>query len=348
MDREESKKTSDRERDLHERLAAEGRFSGGPRPFGYEPDGVTLVEKEAELVRRAACRFLAGEALYAICRDWNDAGIPTAYGGEWQPTSLRRLLRSPRLAGLRQRGTDDETGMPVIVGPAVWKPILDRATWERVEAKLRPTRLRQRPNRYLLSGVIRCGRCGSRMYGNAPKSKGVLMPARYACLAQPGRPSCGSCAVMVAAVDERVVSKLLDYIQSPAWAKVLRRDRGINRDSDRAEVDLVDAETRLLELAEEFGAGQLSRAQWLAMKKGAERRLEAAKAKVVSVQRQAVVTELDDVDTLRDRWPKMSQNRRRAVIAAVVESVTVAPVGKGWRRREGQANANRVSIAWRA
>jgi DNA invertase Pin-like site-specific DNA recombinase len=345
MDREESRKTSDRLNIAFERMAVAGKPHGGARPFGYASDQVTVVEEEADLLRRAARRILAGEAIYAICREWNEAGVRTSFGREWQPTTLRRVLSAPRLAGLRQHGTDDE-GVRVIIGPAVWEPILDRATWERIEAKLRPKPTRQRASTYLLTGVIHCV-CGYRMYGNAPVSKGVLKPARYACLAQPGRPGCGRTAVMAAPVEEAVIAEMLHTATSKDFAKVLRRDRGTNVGNDRAEADLVDAETRLLELAEEYGAGQLRRGEWLAMKRGAETRLEAARAKVTSVQRQALIEELDDVDTLADRFPKMTFDRQRVVIAAVIESVVVNPVGKGWRR-SGASIMDRVTIIPRA
>ena len=260
MDREESRKTSDRLLIAFERLAAEGKPKGGMRPFGYEDDHITIVETEAELLRSAARRILAGEAVNTICHEWNAAGIRSTTGHEWQSTTLRRVLVSPRVAGLRQHGIDDN-GVEIVVGPAIWPPILDRATWERVAVKFRPKpnrHTRQRGAKTLLVGVIRC-ECGNAMYGNAPVSKGVLKPMRYACLSGPGRPGCGRVAVTAAPIEEAVVDAMLHTVTSKDFAKVLRRDRGATLGDDRAEAELVDAETRLLELAEAFGAGQISR-----------------------------------------------------------------------------------------
>jgi site-specific DNA recombinase len=64
--RAESEHKSERIRRQREQAAAAGRFHGGRRSFGYEADGVTVVEAEAVLIREAASRFLAGESLRAI------------------------------------------------------------------------------------------------------------------------------------------------------------------------------------------------------------------------------------------------------------------------------------------
>jgi hypothetical protein len=33
--------------------------------------------------------------------DWNERGVKTAGGGKWQGSVLRRVLMSPRIAGLK-------------------------------------------------------------------------------------------------------------------------------------------------------------------------------------------------------------------------------------------------------
>src|SRR5688572_8968029 len=53
-------------------LARNGRPSGGgSRPFGFEPDRVTVRESEAQIIRELADRLLAGETLRALATDLN-------------------------------------------------------------------------------------------------------------------------------------------------------------------------------------------------------------------------------------------------------------------------------------
>ena len=61
------------------------------------------------------------------------------------------------------------------------------------------------------------------------------------------------------------------------------------------------------------------------------------------MHRQAHIVELDDVDTLADRWEDLSDERKRVVLAAIIDKVTVFGVGKGWRRK-GADITDRVKI----
>jgi hypothetical protein len=67
---------------------------------------------------------LRGESLRSIAMDWNERGVKTVGGGMWQGSMIRRVLMSPRIAGLK-----DHRGE--IVGEATWPAIIDRATHDR-------------------------------------------------------------------------------------------------------------------------------------------------------------------------------------------------------------------------
>jgi DNA invertase Pin-like site-specific DNA recombinase len=159
----------------HKELADRGQYHGGPKPFGYQGPikgengfvlnkgriGKAILEEEAMVIRDAARRILRGESLRSLVIDLNHRGIPAPRGGLWTRRTLKVVLTHPRVAGLRQH-----QGM--IVGRAVWPPILDHETWQRVRlVLLSPDRGRARStNRpYLLIGVIHCGKCGKRLVG---------------------------------------------------------------------------------------------------------------------------------------------------------------------------------------
>ena len=122
----ESKLRSDRVKAAVQRNAEAGRRTGGgSRPFGYKIIyhdlgegarrryriiGEELEPAEAEAIQEAATRVLRGESLRSIAFDFNKRGIKPAGGkrnGEskidkWQGSTLRRVLISPRIAGLRE------------------------------------------------------------------------------------------------------------------------------------------------------------------------------------------------------------------------------------------------------
>jgi recombinase len=129
------------------------RTGGGSRPFGYKINrqdlgegaprrwrivGEELEPAEADAVREAVSRVLRGESLRSIAFDFNKRGIKP--GGEkkngeskidkWQGSTLRRVLLSPRIAGLREHNGE-------VVGKAVWPAIIDEATHDRLVGLLK-------------------------------------------------------------------------------------------------------------------------------------------------------------------------------------------------------------------
>ena len=134
------------------------------RLYGYQYDktakNLVIVDSEAESVREAVRRVLAGETVYSLVRDFNRRGVPTISGALWSSTTMHNLLRSARIAGLRSHH-----GEVVAVGQ--WEPIITPEEHERllaVTAK-RPGRTRNgRPARFrswgsccVASAASRCG-----------------------------------------------------------------------------------------------------------------------------------------------------------------------------------------------
>ena len=117
--RHESEVKSERIRaKVHENAEA-GRFHGGSRPYGYvnSAKGALKIEPaEAKQIRYMARRLREGGALRAIAAELTAKGVPTNRGfSQWRFPSVRRILRNPAIAGLRQHRGE-------IVGQAAWPP----------------------------------------------------------------------------------------------------------------------------------------------------------------------------------------------------------------------------------
>lgn len=76
-----------------------------------------MNEAEAEILRQAVARFLAGESWRSSCVWLNDEGVQTTAGGSWQTMTLNAILKSARIAGLRQH-------KGVVVADAQWPGII--------------------------------------------------------------------------------------------------------------------------------------------------------------------------------------------------------------------------------
>jgi DNA invertase Pin-like site-specific DNA recombinase len=162
--------TSRRVLDAEVDRAAAGLPHTGTRSYGYTPDAMEIIEEEAEVVREVYRRYLKGVAMNKIADDLNARGVPTTKGKAWTIATIRSLLDSHQIAGIRVfRGQE--------LGPGVWPAIVTEAQF-RAAQKRRGTRetipAARRRRFYTLRGVLTCKRCAVSMGGsfaNAPGYK---------------------------------------------------------------------------------------------------------------------------------------------------------------------------------
>lgn len=151
-DAEEVEEMSERLRDEVVQRAAQGRYHGGRKGYGF--DGADVVEAEAAQIRAWAARLVAGGSLHSIARELNEDGVPAAWGGRWHPGVIRRILLNPRVGGLR-----------ILHGaeyPAPNPPIVPVETWRAVERVLTEPgrRLNESTARkHIGAGLFFCERC---------------------------------------------------------------------------------------------------------------------------------------------------------------------------------------------
>lgn len=196
--RDESEAKAERLQAMHADLARQGKWSGGTRPFGYEPDGsgsLTVVDDESAIIHEASRRVLKGEWLGSIARDLNQRGVPTVRGADWRVETLRRILTSHTVAGRRQhRGKD--------LGPAAWPAIIDLTTWHQLRARLIDARRRRgtMPRVALLAGLAVCGLCGTQLIsqrrGDSSRRRVMVCPSTY-------RGGCGGIQIAAERLEEQ-------------------------------------------------------------------------------------------------------------------------------------------------
>ncbi|MCA1673741.1 MAG: recombinase family protein, partial [Actinobacteria bacterium] len=154
--------TSRRLRDAMVERAQDGIAHTGTRAYGYEPGNMTIREDEAAIVREVFTRYLDGDTTRMIARDLNRRGVPTTREVAWTDSSVRVLLRSRHVAGIRVfRGEDYGRGAwPAIVEEGLWREVQDRMAYRAAAITNRATRF------YLLRGLVVCKRCGTTMSGS--------------------------------------------------------------------------------------------------------------------------------------------------------------------------------------
>jgi site-specific DNA recombinase len=325
----EVEKIRRRVRRRHQQRAEDGLFHGGIRPFGYEPDGVTLRDHEAACVREAAERVLGGQSLHSIAADWNRRGVRTVRDRQWVGTTVKQTLLAPRVCGLRTHHGE--------LRDAVWPAILDRGTWEDVRAVLTapgrawPTRSRSHP----LRRILVCGECGRELY-NGSSSHTRL----YQCRSLRGG-GCERTYVNADRVEEYVLGVLIPLLDSPAMRDAVRAEDAVTQEEVRRLVaENAGDQTRLAELDDMLADGEMDRPSYARASRRLRGRIDGRSARLSTVRGESVLDRLGG--QVAERWPGMTDEERRTVLRAVVDSVAVSK-GKGG----GPFDPRRVRINFR-
>ena len=332
--RHESEHKAERLRAKHEEIAERGRWSGGPRPYGYKPVGdgnLEVIAEEAEVIRELSARVLAGESLHSLCRDLEARQIPTARGARWRPASIGSMLRSPLIAG--QRRWHGEGAVR-----ATWEPIIDQGMSAQLRSALDPRQPRGvTPRVNWLAGILVCGECGQTLKGMRRQNG----KRRFACPPGPSHSGCGRIEVNAEPVEVHIAELLFAMIDTPNLGNRRQRQRQQRQHSD----DPALLEEELAELAAMRGKGELTTAEWRAARAPLLARIETAHATQLGAHRASVLGIYRAKDGgLRTAWRSLSVEQRQAVAMAVVERVVV----KRATRRGPVFDSGRLEISWRS
>ncbi|GAA3194054.1 recombinase family protein [Dactylosporangium siamense] len=304
------------------RQAMNGEHGGGPRPYGFEPDGITIRENEAGEIVKMAEQVLNEVPLRVIVRDLIKREV--ARERPWSARTVRLILLRPRNAGLMvHRGEK--------VGAAPWKPILDRDVWESVVAVLEDPARRSGPgpaHRWLGSFLYKCA-CDSPMRpgnpGKSIKKRGAPPGPAYLCSTRgPGGPHTSrQCDIL----DGYITDFIIRWAQRPGAINLLRTtDPGIDVPALREkEAALIE---KLAQYTRDEAADLITRAQMLEGTKVTRARLDAVQQQLGSVVVESPVKQLVEAEDKRAKWESMSLGIQRAILSELLE-VTVLPAPRG-------------------
>ncbi|MFC4502138.1 MULTISPECIES: recombinase family protein [Streptomyces] len=357
-DQHESEEIGERVRDAKADAVAQGIYRGGPRPFGYEADGVTIREEEARWIRYATKAIIDGESLRSICRTLAHEGVRTVprrkrlpdgnrtepVSRDWKPEELRKMLLRARNAGLLEVTVKDKDSKKrsEIAGPAVWPPALDgdrdraEEVWRACKTVLEnPARRTTTGNGrvWLLSGLARCW-CGSTVRASttgvgglkkAMESGKTHRPA-YRCYAVPSH------VIREAhALNRHIEDRAIERLSRPDAAELhLQPVRDTEPREDLAE-EAQRLRVKLDGIAADYTQDLITREQMLDMTAGTRERLNTVTVKISGRASTSVLAALPlgDPEAVAELWPTLHLDRRRQVVDALMTIV----IGKARRGR---------------
>lgn len=158
------------------------KFNGGIPPLGYDVEkGKYIInQKEAEIVKEIFKLYLSGYGLLKIALELNLKGYKTKRGNSFGKNSLFDILGNERYTGVyiynqsinsNKRTTSEniikiEGGMPQIISKEDFEKVMKKR-----ENNKKNSGSYKAKREYALSGLITCGLCGRKYFGNTTTRK---------------------------------------------------------------------------------------------------------------------------------------------------------------------------------
>lgn len=304
--------------------AERGHWQFSRRPYGYRrvEGRIEVIEAEAEIIREAFRRYIAGETYYAIANDFNARAVPTLGTGGiaaedtgWSMTRVRSMMRNPRLAGIvESNGHRYEDVKPQ------WEPIISERTWsDYLETRESRTRKGSWSNatKHLMSGLLVCGVCGTRLLARPeyryPKGGERVTVQSYACQES------WCVSAPAADVDPFIERLVLARLGDPRIVRALRK----TPDAAPLQKELADLRRRRENITDLLAEGVLDRRRAREQAQNLTAKIDAASARLSAMRKESPLTDLALARSVAPKWGRLSVLEQRRVIEELGLRVTV-------------------------
>jgi DNA invertase Pin-like site-specific DNA recombinase len=342
---DDSPNVGERVREAMRRKAIRGEVLGRP-PYGYRvgpkhrlepvPDEATIVRYIFRLYTRE------GLGIRLIARRLNEEGFRTRKDGNWSMITIRDILLNRAYLGTYTRfGVRVPGSHPAVISPEDYRRVQDRMASRRTAGGARNVR------QFLLSGLARCGYCGSRMIGVSRRQSwtrsgdggvGEAEYRYYQCLTRTNQSMCDYHTWRAGKLEEEVrrqaIRSLEEALDAPLQSdlngrspeeeveRLRQRSRGLDRRLEgylqaaaAGELSMEDLHKHSLEVTQE----QIETEEAISALEG-KRRI----AQTLGEQRKA---RLAQIQQLRSGWDKLDFEQQQELIRALVDGVTVLDDG---------------------
>jgi DNA invertase Pin-like site-specific DNA recombinase len=340
----EVEKQIDRANDARVHRRERGEAMGGRyATFGYERVGkgvLRVVDAERDAIQYAAHLLLGGSSLHRVAQWLNAQGFTGRSGNPFNVATVGKLLTNATLAARME---------PVRSDPELrkgnWDPILDYETVLAIRQVLKDREAatggkapRGPKPKYLLTGLLRCGVCGSRhVHGGGTEERRV-----YSCLGAwwdkpelpPGVRKHHLSRSLVP-VDAYVTGLVLDVIAEQAAADMLT-DRGEDLAALRAKV--AELEARLERHFQELAQDILDARDYARLKGILEPQIDTARGELARAAGPATPLARFagmDRDAIERTWAEATIEEQRLYAAQVIDHIVLRPPGRGRSKGSG-------------
>ncbi|MFZ0178620.1 MAG: recombinase family protein [Candidatus Dormiibacterota bacterium] len=315
----EAEKTAERVQRSRVQLRATGLTQGGGRrAYGFTPNGRSVVEDEAAIIRQIAGELLAGSKLRPLVARLNAAGIKPARAGQWSTRTVKGIMNSPRIAGLLPSGEKSAT----------YEPIISLRDFDKLQTIVKPGVAAPR-QQLMCTGWLFCE-------DGHPMASGGN--GTYTCHMPPGINMSVKAVALDAAVNAVVARGAAEWIHAREVEQaIVAAQREVEPSEPEADTYSQDR-AQLLELEALWLARDIDAQTWLRLSKPLKAKIELADREADHRQHGVGVA---SVANLAAQWDNLDTDQRRVMLAKVVSRITVKRGRLGTR-----FSPDRVTVEW--
>jgi hypothetical protein len=302
--------------------------AGGRRQFGFKEGShfKELNEGEAELIREGYHMLMdqAPKTPGDVARYWNSKGSTTPHGGAWTIQAVKRLYRSERTGGIvTYKGQD--------IGDSIYGAPLTREQWRTVQILLdgraTPAAQGSGKRKHLYSGFLRCGYCGSTMRVQWATIQGRTFRRTFCHSGQRGRNGhlgCGKVSRKYDWIEER-----LNEVTEAALLSRTPREEEVPAEDLTDGINLL--ESRIRALRDRWKKGRMEDEDYFDSLAHLRSELQTLRTREATAGIRRSRVETDALAVWKDDGPE-NLERRRAIVASVIDHVDVFSIGRGRRK----------------
>ncbi len=319
--RRESAEKSHRVRGGKRRQAGGGRYLSSTRPYGYDLVGGRLLVNAAEaaVVERMADWYESGLGYRQIAARLNAEATPSARGGGWQESTVRKLISSPRIAGyIVHRGEALPGAHDAIIEPERWHAL------QEARQRRRPTGQRPNGGHVFVAGMLRCPGCAAALRPRTSRTGYAYYECRGA-----DSGDCSQGRINAREIEGQILARLVQLVFDPEQTRAAIEAEAA-RERDRASQLMAEAERGMRAVARkrervenDYLDSKLSADQYQRFLEKLDAEQEQVRARADELREAAAAAEAlaSDVDAEREAVARLKA--LQAVIAGARHDATL-------------------------
>lgn len=330
--------------------AYECKHTGGKPPFGYDIDKnkkYIINDFEASIVRKIFKMYIDGEGYSKILKSLN--GIKTKHGNSFSKTGINSILKNEKYSGVyvfnkfkrvkvdgKSRNVPNDEKNIIKIDNGV-PSIITKEDFERAKKIMEANRktFRNYPKKvnYLLSGLVRCGKCQSNMSGITKKAgRNKTVYSTYECSCRRRKKECDSKPISKDKLEQIVINTIetkitsnIDDLTEKVYNYLQNKIRETNTSLETYKKELITVEKQISNIVEAIANGMFHDSMKQKMTDLEKRKANLTTLIAESSNSQPLVTKpvikmyLEQNKSIKDK----TYEEQKKIIHSFVEQITV-------------------------